>query len=509
MTLSPWQRFHAFVEDRPFEFVLILTGVITGLRLLLLFFYQTALGPDEAQYWFWGQDLDWGYYSKPPMIAWVIALPTTLFGDHTWAVRFLSPLFIGGSALLLFLSGRHLYGDRVGIWAAVMFLLMPAVMLGATIISTDVPLLFFWCGALFALLKLSDAGAREQTRWAIALGAALGLGFLSKYAMFYFPIGWALAAIFSPTMRQSLRLGTLFKVLLAAAIVFAPNIIWNAQNGFQTVGHTADNADWRGTLNIEELWQFLGDQFGVAGPILFAVLLIGAVRTLLPRRWIAGPRVQADITLLSFTLPPLLIICGQALLSRANANWAIAAYPAAMILIPAWLIRWRARWALWASVGLHAAVGLLVTAGLVHFQLADGLGLSNAVKRLRGWDEQTQQLAQAAASYDTVLVDEREVAAHLVWEWRNRDIAVEAFDLNGRKDNTYEHAFPFAPISGERYLLVTPFPDLPCAYDAFAVRAEQGTSFVDLNATRRGIPERTLFLHTLSGFDASRPTCEG
>ncbi len=35
---------------------------------------------DEAQYWRWGDTLDWGYYSKPPMIAWVIHGVTSIFG---------------------------------------------------------------------------------------------------------------------------------------------------------------------------------------------------------------------------------------------------------------------------------------------------------------------------------------------------------------------------------------------------------------------------------------------
>jgi len=40
-----------------------------------------GLHGDEAQYWAWSQNLDWGYFSKPPLIAWVIALPTSLFGN--------------------------------------------------------------------------------------------------------------------------------------------------------------------------------------------------------------------------------------------------------------------------------------------------------------------------------------------------------------------------------------------------------------------------------------------
>ena len=150
------------LEDRPTRTMLIFIGVVTVLRLILLFLYDSVLGPDEAQYWFWSRELDFGYYSKPPVIAWSIALATGLFGDHVWAVRFFSPLMIGGVALALYGVGRRLYGDRIGIWAALTWLFLPAVMLGATMITTDVPLLLFWSLALLSLVYLAEAPAGEM-----------------------------------------------------------------------------------------------------------------------------------------------------------------------------------------------------------------------------------------------------------------------------------------------------------------------------------------------------------
>ena len=494
------------IEDRPILAILILVGIVTFLRLVLLFFYDSVLGPDEAQYWFWGRELDWGYYSKPPMIGWAIALTTGLFGDHVWAVRFLSPLMIGGVALALFGVGRRLYGDRVGLWAAVTWLFLPAVMLGATMITTDVPLLLFWSFALFCLVMLAEAPKGSGKLSGLGLGAALGFGMLSKYAMIYFPLGWGLALIFSPYARRTLKGGPILIALVVAAIIFAPNIWWNLQHGLQTLSHTADNADWSSEIGgFEELFQFLGDQFGVAGPILFAALLFGLVT--LPRRLKGGE--GKDQFLLCFILPPLLIICTQAFLSRAHANWAMAAYPAAAVLLPAWFLRMRASWVLWASLALHATVGLAFTIILTHLPLADSLGMSNSVKRLRGWEQQADDLAARAEGYDAVIADEREVAAHLVWEWRDRDVPLMVADINGRHDNTYEYAFPFEPTREGRYLLVRPWEEGWCWYPRrFDNTAELEPSFVDLNATRRGRKERTLDLYEITGWrNEPLPTC--
>lgn len=501
MTLTPREKFTAFVEDEPGRFVGSIILAVTLLRLILLPMYQTSLGPDEAQYWFWGQTLDWGYYSKPPMIAWAIALPTAVFGDHVWSVRFLSPILIGGTAWLLFLTARRLYGDRPAIWTALLWLLLPAVMLGATIMSTDIPLLFFWSLGLFALVGLAGSLKENEIEWALLLGVSIGLGFLSKYAMLYFLLGWGLALALSPEARKTLRPLPLVVVAVVATLIFLPNILWNAANGMQTLSHTADNANWGGNfLNPGELLDFLGAQFGVAGPLLFGSLIFGLV-TLRTRQKQAGEKNAKDMLLLSFVLPPLIIICVQALLSRAHANWAMTAYPAALILLPAWLMRMKhGTWVLWSSLGLHVAFGLFMTALMLDLSLADRLGRSNDVKRLRAWEETARQIAVNAEGLEGVIVDEREIAAHLTWEWRNQDIALYAFDLNRQPDNTYEHVFPFTADQTGTYLLATQNTHLLCAYEGFAKIEEAGVSFVDLKARRRGHAERTIPLFRVSGY---------
>ncbi|MEM9988388.1 MAG: hypothetical protein AAF723_02625, partial [Pseudomonadota bacterium] len=331
-------------------------------------------------------------------------------------------------------------------------------------------------------------------------------GLLSKYAMIYFFVGWGGAILISAAARKSLKPLPLLGAAVVAASFFTPNLLWNAENGFQTLSHTADNANWgRQLLNPGELWAFFSAQFGVAGPILFSALLVG-VATLKKRQHQAGGEAPKDLMLLAFILPPLIIICIQALLSRAHANWAMTAYPAAMILLPAWWGRTKARWVMPASLGLHSSVGLLFIVVLLNFVVADSLNLSNSVKRLRGWDVQAAQILGTAQveKADAILFDEREIAAHMVWEWRQKPPQIMVYDLNGRPDNTYEYEFPFIYEQGKQYLLATQVQDL-CLYNKFTDIKSVGTSFVDLKASRHGRPERTIDLYILSGFDASRP----
>ena len=56
-------------------------GIALIIKIIAIFYTNFDLFGDEAQYWTWSQNLDFGYYSKPPMLPWVIGIFTILFGN--------------------------------------------------------------------------------------------------------------------------------------------------------------------------------------------------------------------------------------------------------------------------------------------------------------------------------------------------------------------------------------------------------------------------------------------
>src|SRR5687768_10768613 len=44
------------------------------------------LAPDEAHYWDWSRHLDWSYYSKGPLVAWLIRASCWLLGPWSASV---------------------------------------------------------------------------------------------------------------------------------------------------------------------------------------------------------------------------------------------------------------------------------------------------------------------------------------------------------------------------------------------------------------------------------------
>jgi len=358
----------------------------------VVFSSPLELYPDEAQYWLWSHRLAFGYFSKPPLIAWIIAATTAFGRDAEPFVRLASPLLHAAAAAALTRAGMRLYGNWAGAAGGAIYLLSPGVGLSAFVVSTDAPLLLGISLALWAYARLQDPAAPGRNRTAAALGAALGLAMLAKYAALFAVSGVFIHVAVSSQARRAWTPAAAALAIMAFALLVGPNLAWNLANGMATVAHTASNADWSGRrFDIVPMLTFIATQFGVFGPVPFALLLGGAA-------WLAARRrlTAEDGLLLGFVLPPLLLIAAQAFVSRANANWAAAAYPAAALLVGGWLARWRARRLAGVTVGSQAVIAAALAVGLAAPQLADRAGAANSLKRLRGWRATTQSITQRA-----------------------------------------------------------------------------------------------------------------
>ena len=332
---------------------LTVIAAVTLVRFAHLVLTPIPLGFDEAQYWSWGQSFEFGYFSKPPLIAWVIMGFTGLFGDSEAAVRAFAPLGHAATAGFIFLLTRDLFDERTGLWAAITYILLPGVSLGAMLASTDALLLPCWAAALWLFHR---AITHTQWRWWLALGAAAGLGLLAKYAMIYL---WLGAALFLFLARDTRPVGWPLKALAATAMalaVYSPNLIWNAGMGWPSYTHTSENVNLGAHLfNVDNALEFFGGQFAVFGPILFAVLLILVLRL----SQVTGASRGIRYCLI-FALPVLGLILFQSFLSRAHANWAAVAYVPATIAVTAWLLQKGKTFWLQASLALHVAAASLV-----------------------------------------------------------------------------------------------------------------------------------------------------
>lgn len=494
-------------------------GLVVGLgvtalvvvRLVVVIASPLEIGPDEAQYWRWSRTVDFGYYSKPPLIAWMIAASTTVFGDGAWAIRFFAPVLHGIATWFLFLLGRRTFDARIGAWAAAIYLLMPGVWLSSAIITTDAVLLSAWAAGLYFLWRLRE----KPTLGGGALaGIALGLAMLGKYAALYLFAGAALAAVFDRDMRKALLSAGGAVMIVVALAVMSPNLIWNAMNGFATVSHTADNANLgEAGFNPLNVIGFIGDQMAVFGPLGFLLLLAGAAFVVGRKDAAATTR---EVWLLCFIVPALVVIMGQEIMSRAHANWAAAAYPAASVLVASWIDRafgkrtgnFPIRPLVWAGVGLNTVIGVVFAIVWLAPSIGDALGGANAFKRVRGWEQTAAELGARAQELDAtaLMFDEREIWHGVDYHGRNMTLPpVRAWRRGDHPRSHAEEAGTMLPGEDARVLVASYVPDFrPRIRADFDSIEPVGTLTIPLGPKR----QRVMKLYLASGYHPLPRTAE-
>lgn len=328
----------------------------TAFNLLFLWMDCFDLSGDEAQYWEWSRRLELGYYSKPPMIAYLIRLFTVAAGNKTWAVRAAAAFCASGAVTFVYaLTLRIAKNERAALLAAVLALAMPFTWLGSVLITIDPPLVLFWAMAMYGFHRTVNG----EPRYWLLTGLALGLGMLTKYTMLALYASFALYLLIVD--RRMLKTSAPWLALAVSALCMTGVVYWNWQHDWISVVHTASIGvkDIPPSLldRLGFLLEGLGGQAAVVSPILLGFFLWALCWGV--KRWRTHP--DAAYLVLCFGVLMAFFVT-MALTRHPHANWPVCAYLALPPLL-AW--RWsetppgpRARRWLTAAVVLGCAMGL-------------------------------------------------------------------------------------------------------------------------------------------------------
>ena len=367
------------------QWLFVALAALTLYRILSLLQPHMVLFYDEAQYYHWALNPDWGYYSKPPMVAWCIALVTAVLGDSVFAIKLAAPILYAATALVIYRIGRDFYSQAVAKTSTWVFITSTLVGYNSLFITTDAPLLFFWAATLWAFMH---AMANNNWKYWVAAGVFCGAGMLSKYTMAALPGSLFLYMLVEPSRRGLLAKPGPWIAAIIAGVLFSGNLIWNATHDFMAFRHTSEiSGIGEGWLHPGKLLEFVAAQFLVFGPV-WAALWVRLVwrqrKSLLSPQW----------GLLHFaTLPLLSVIFLQALLSHAYINWAGPVFIGASLLVGAALAAKPGRIWLWGGL-----LNLLLLSTFYHWPiLADRMGLERTKFidpwfRVLGWDQVGEQL---------------------------------------------------------------------------------------------------------------------
>lgn len=422
LTVDDAERLPASVAPRPDRCAQTRTWriafgclVVSGLVLRILYLAYLCpydLAPDEAHYWDWSRHLDWSYYSKGPLVAYLIRascwlagpLSQSLLGNEMLAVRL--PAAFCGSLLLvsLYVLTVQVYrSDRLAFAVAGLILTVPVFSLGASVMTIDAPYTCLWGWALVFGYQAVFRGAN----WAwIATGMTVGVGMLAKYTMILWLPSVAMFLLLSPTHRHWLLTRNFWLMVAVAGLCCTPILIWNLQNSWVTFRHVGGQAGLTGEKGI--LWLGPLNYLGLQAAILLGSWLIVWALAM----WQSRPWRESDPGmhyLWWMSAPMFMIFFVFSLKTWGEPNWPITAYLSGFVLGTAWLARQTAspivawRRLVLASLALTCAIGMGLGLVMHHSDLVrpvlarlagtptaqDPLPLRriDPTCRLRGWSE--------------------------------------------------------------------------------------------------------------------------
>ena len=295
----------------------LLLLVTVGLAIPAALF---PLSGDEAYYWDCGWHLDWSYFDQPPLVLWMARAFTQLFGHSALAVRMPALLFTFLSGLLLSSWVRE-----EGMAIFLLLRLTPLFFFGSFYLSTDAALGFFYLLATFLFFKIRE---RSSLLLWLAMGACLGLGFLSK-----FPIVLA-AVLFLFIPWKRIRLAHVLACVGTAFLFTAPVWIYAVRHDWINIifqlfsRHHTDHAP------LKNLLEFWGPQFLLIGPALFPMGL-----------WKAWRARRDDVLLWGSGLAPLLFFGLLAFKAPMAPHWAAPGMQSWAVLTRGFWTRKALRWA--------------------------------------------------------------------------------------------------------------------------------------------------------------------
>ena len=382
--------------------LLLLCFALLPLRALLMDAGGFDLHFDEAQYWEWSQRLDWSYYSKGPLVAWLIAVSTFLFGQGEWQVRLPAWLSFDILLILIFYFTYSVWQTRTAAWLAVTLLLTTPIYFGlGQVMTTDILLFTCWTAALWSLYQ---ALIQNQPRAWYGFGIALGLGSLTKLSMGLLPFFLILFMLFHQHWRQEFYRPYFWRGLMVMLCLMSPLLIWNLQHDFPMFRHDLGHF---GVPDVQRsnFIEFLLSQWVMLSPItvIFAALTLWKIPDS------SGQRLLWGLSLAIFGFFMIKAVIGE-----VQPNWAAPAYFGWLVLFAGNIEKFSQyqRNIVYASMSLSVILMLIIL-------FPQHLGLpKDPLFKFKQWQQPIQQLAAQVKDAQFILTTHYGMAGELAFYWR-------------------------------------------------------------------------------------------
>jgi hypothetical protein len=368
-------------------FLLAIAAAIAIIHLLTNSRY--GFHRDELQFLSDARHMDWGFVAYPPFTAVMERISMALFGLNMVGLRLFSVLAQATAIIVTGLMARELGGRRLAqVTAALAVALSPLPLFEGTEFQYTTFDYLWWVLIAYFTIRLLTS---ENPRWWLGIGAAVGLGLETKYAIVFFIAG-VLAGVAFTRARRYLASPWFWAGIAVALIIFLPNFIWQVRHDFISYHflqhiHVRDVGEGRAD-------GFIQGQFRVCVNLFAAPLwIVGLVAFLLHPRY----RMLAFMYLV-----PVAIL----FVAKGRDYYAAGVYPMLLAMGAATCERWLASLPAWGRRSIEAVffaglagLGAFIIAGWVPLAPSGplrsfALNHSGDLREEIGWDELVRTVAQ-------------------------------------------------------------------------------------------------------------------
>jgi 4-amino-4-deoxy-L-arabinose transferase-like glycosyltransferase len=422
----------------PIKAALSRQPVVWLVALLVAIVHAATAGRYDAQrnelyFLVCGWHPDFGYVDQPPLVP-LISAATQIFGVNIWMLRLPATIAAVGLVLLCAAFARLLGGgSRAAVSAAIAAGIAPGLAGLGSHLTTSTFEPIAWTAAAYLLTRAILRDTRFDLVW---VGALAGLAMEAKWGIAVWLVALGVGVAVTPA-RRMLLWWQLWLGIAIAAVLFAPNLIWQWWHGwpfFEVIlPHLDSQKNYTGPF-----WQFEWRQAWSMNIALAPLWLAGAIGPFIDRR-LAGARflaigfvlttafyfLQRGTNYYLFPVYPIMFAVGAVLCERLNVwvtrGWIVAAVGVSAvfapivlpILEPSQLQRYM------AATGIRPAP--IEAAGV-------GAPLTQGLSDEFGWRELEKQVA---AMFHGFSPEEQARAAILASNYGQ----AAALDIYGREDN--------------------------------------------------------------------------
>jgi 4-amino-4-deoxy-L-arabinose transferase-like glycosyltransferase len=213
-----------------------------------------------------------GYVAYPPITPFFGRISLDLFGTSLRGFRFFAALAQAIIAVLAGLMARELGGKRFAqVVAALAVAISPVSLASGTLMQYVAFDFLFWVLTAYLIIRLLRTG--NPLLW-LPIGAAIGLGMLSKYTMLFF-VASIVVSLLLTDARKYLASRWLWLGVVISLLIFLPNLLWQVHHNFISLDmlHHIHARD----IRIGRTKNFLPEQLGIPANIFTIPLWIAGL----------------------------------------------------------------------------------------------------------------------------------------------------------------------------------------------------------------------------------------